>query len=148
LRSLPTSSADIKTRVENYVASLGRPQISGIGPDEKLRVIFPGAGFDASGPRANRADPLALFAMSFPEEMTKALLLEIDRMTGAVVPIKERASRIAALTTEIEQLAYVEEALIADASANGEPIERAPSAPPQAVLGLRIAAAPKSTRAA
>jgi hypothetical protein len=54
------------------------------------------------------------------------------------VPIKERATRIAALTDEIDQLAYVEEALVAVAIADGEDVQRSPSAPPQAVLGVRV----------
>jgi hypothetical protein len=63
------------------------------------------------------------------------------------VPIKEGATRIAALIDEIEQLAYVEKALVAAAIASGEDVQRSPDAPPQAVLGVRVAAT-KSSRAA
>jgi hypothetical protein len=64
------------------------------------------------------------------------------------VPIKERATRIAALTDEIDQLAAVEEALVAVAIADGEDVQRSPSAPPQAALQVRVAEAVKSSRAA
>jgi hypothetical protein len=64
------------------------------------------------------------------------------------VPIKERATRIAALIDEIERLSYVEEALAAAAIARGEAVQRSPSAPPQAVLQVRVAEAVKSSRAA
>jgi hypothetical protein len=136
LRALPTSADDIRLRVENYVRGMARPQITGIGKNERLRVIFPGAGYDTRGPREDRADPLALMALLFPAEMTAALMREA---ASDVVPIKERGSRIAALTTEIGQLAYVEEALIERATANGEHPERSPNASPQVVLQVRIA---------
>jgi hypothetical protein len=63
---------------------------------------------------------------------------EIERMTSDVVPIKERGPRIAALTDEIERLAYVEEALVAAAIAK---------TPPAVVLQVRIAEATKSRAA-
>jgi hypothetical protein len=62
--------------------------------------------------------------------------------------MKERATRIAALTDEIEQLAYVEEALAAAAIADGEDVQRSPNAWPQAALGAKVAEATKSSRAA
>jgi hypothetical protein len=73
--------------------------------------------------------------MLFPEQMTSALLQEIDAMTSSVIPIKERGPRIAALVEEIEQLEYLEEALIA---VNGENVQRSTNASPQAVLGVRV----------
>jgi hypothetical protein len=62
------------------------------------------------------------------------------------VPVKERATRIAALTDEIEQLAYVDEALVA--AAIGEDVQRSSNAWPQAVLGVKVVEATKSSRAA
>jgi hypothetical protein len=55
----------------------------------------------------------------------------------------ERKKRIAVLETEIAELAYVEEALVA----KGEDEQRSRDAPLAAVLGVRIAKA-KSSRAA
>jgi hypothetical protein len=52
------------------------------------------------------------------------------------------------LISQIEQLAYVEEALVAAAIANGEAVERSSKAPPAAVLGVRIAEAKKPARVA
>jgi hypothetical protein len=136
LRALPTSSSDIEERVKNYVESMARPTISGIGPGEKLRVFWPGAGFGPSGPNEHKADPLAMPALLHPDEMTAALLREVERMTSGVVPIKDRASRISALTTEIEKLGYLEEVLI---ERSDESIERSPNALPQTVLQVRVA---------
>ena len=144
LRSLPTPSADIEERVRHYVQSLAGPTITGLGKGEKLKVIFPGAGFDSNGPREGRAEVLPLIAMLFPTEMTVALMREIEHMTSGVIPIKERGSRIAALTAELEQLSYVEEVLVAAALANGRDVQRS-QASPQAVLGVRIAET-KATR--
>jgi hypothetical protein len=136
LRALPTPSADIERRLRDYVHSMARPQISGIGKGEKLRVFWPGCGWDSSGPRDDRADILPMMALLHGDAMVAALMREIER--NDPVPIKERATRIAALTDEIEQLAYVEEALVAAAIASGEDVQRSPGAPPHAVLGVRV----------
>jgi hypothetical protein len=40
---------------------------------------------------------------------------------------------------ELDELHRVEEALVAAAIATGEPVYRSPSAPPAAVLGVRVA---------
>ena len=47
--------------------------------------------------------------------------------------------RLAALERELDELHRVEEAVIATVLATGEPVHRSPSAPPTAVLGVRIA---------
>jgi hypothetical protein len=62
----------------------------------------------------------------------------------------ERSSRRAALANQIEQLAYLEEALVEQSQAAGAPVERSSSAPPAAVLGVRVIAeeARSGTRAA
>jgi hypothetical protein len=125
-----------------------RPTITGIDEGEKFKVIWPGAGFDSRGPREDRADVLPLMALLCPDAMTAALMREVERMTNDPVPQAERKKRIAALEQEIEQLAYVEEALVAAAIAEGEDVHRSPSAPPQAVLQVRVAEATKSSRAA
>jgi hypothetical protein len=115
---------------------------------ERLKVIWPGAGWDTRGPREDRAEVLPMMALLFPDAMTAALMSEVERMASDPVPIKERATRIAALTDEIEQLAFLEEALIAAAAADGKDVQRSPNARPQAVLGVRIAEAVKNPRAA
>ena len=86
--------------------------------------------------------------MALGDAMVAALMREVERMGSYPVPIKERAARIAALTDEIEQLAYVEEALIAAATSDGEDVQRSPNASPQAVLGVKVVKATKSSRAA
>jgi hypothetical protein len=147
LRSIPTASADIEAKIRSYVESLGRPTITGIGSREKLKVVWPGAGFDNRGPREDRADVLPLMALLHGEAMVAALMQEVERMTSGILPIKDRGARIAALSNEIEQLAYVEEALVSAAIAEGMDVERSPSALPQAVLQVRIAEAKRSRAA-
>jgi hypothetical protein len=53
--------------------------------------------------------------------------------------VAQRPPRIAALERELDELQRVEEALVAAAVAAGEPVHRSPSAPPAAVLGVRVA---------
>jgi hypothetical protein len=139
LRAIPTTADDIEERVRAYVEGLGKPQISGLGHGEKLRVLWPGAGFGPSGPREDRADPLALQAFLHPDTMVQRLLRQIERVTAGAMPIKERSARIAKLEDELNELAFVEEALVAAAIANGEDVQRSPNALPQAVLGVRVA---------
>jgi hypothetical protein len=87
-------------------------------------------------------------ALLFPAEMTAALMREVERMTSGATPIGQRAARIAALEAELAELAYIEEVLVAAAIAEGEDVQRSPSAPPQAVLQVRVAEGTKSSRAA
>ena len=44
LRAVPIASPEIRRRVEQYVHSLGRPRVTGIGEGETLRAIWPGDG--------------------------------------------------------------------------------------------------------
>ena len=46
---------------------------------------------------------------------------------------------LTALDRELDELHRVEEALVVNAIAAGEPVHRSPSAPPAAVLGVRVA---------
>jgi hypothetical protein len=147
LRATPTPSEDIEQRIREYVYSLARPTISGIGDGERLKVIWPGAGWDTRGPIEHRAEVLPMMALLFPNAMVAALMTEVDAMVNDPLPQAERKTRIAELEAEIERLYYTEEALLCT---NGASAERSPSAPPQAVLQVRIAEAAKrvSTRAA
>jgi hypothetical protein len=138
LRGLPTVPADIESRVRTYVESLGKPTISGLGKSERLKVCWPGAGFDEKGPK-EKADPLALCALLFPDAMIEALTRQIERQTPNVIPIKDRSARIAALETKLIDLAYVEEALVTAAIADGKDVQRSPNTAPQAVLQVRVA---------
>jgi hypothetical protein len=148
LCALPTSSADIEQRIRADVEGLARPTISGIGKGEKLRITWPGCGWDSSGPRTDRAEVLPLMALLFPAEMTAALMREVERMTSGATPVGQRAARIAALEAELAELAYIEEVLVAAALANGADVQRSPNAPPEAILGVQIVAPTKSSRAA
>jgi hypothetical protein len=149
LRAVPTPAPDVKQRIEDYVHGLGRPTITGIGKGERLKVVWGGSGWNSSGPREDRAEVLPMMALLFPDEITDRLMSEVERTANDPVPIKERAVRIAALTDEIEQLAYVEEALVAAAIADGEDVQRSPNASPQAVLGVKVLVeAKRASRAA
>jgi hypothetical protein len=148
LRAAPTPSADIEQRIRHYVHTMARPQITGIGRGERLKIVWPGADFDTRGPREDSAKVLPMMALLFPDAMTAALISEVERMANDPLPQAARQKRIAALEHEIEQLAYVEEALVAVAIAEGEDVQRSSSAPPQAVLGVRVVEAKRVMRAA
>jgi hypothetical protein len=49
------------------------------------------------------------------------------------------SSRVAALERELDELHCVEEMLVVAALAAGSSVHRSPSAPPAAVLGVRVA---------
>jgi hypothetical protein len=104
LRAIPTPSADIKERIERYVADMGRPQITGLCEGERLKVIWPGAGWDNSGPREGRADVLALMALLHAGAMVDALLREVERMVNGPVPLADRPKRISELAALLETL--------------------------------------------
>jgi hypothetical protein len=139
LRRIPVPSPDLRGRVERRIADLGAPAVRGIGAGEELKIVWPGAKQTASGPDERSCEPLAMFAMLFPEKLADAAMAEAERMANDPVPRSERPARIAALEREIDELSHVEEALIDAAVARGETVHRSPSALPQAVLGVRIA---------
>jgi hypothetical protein len=91
---------------------------------------------------------LPLLALLHGDAMVAALMREVERMANDPLPQAERKKRIAELEAEISELAYVEEALVAAAIAEGEDVQRSSSAPPQAVLQVRVAESTKSSRAA
>ena len=55
------------------------------------------------------------------------------------LPVAHRAPRIAALERQLDDLDRMEEVLVVAAIAAGQPVHRSPSAPPPAVLGVRVA---------
>jgi hypothetical protein len=136
LKAVPTPSADIKERMARYVAEMARPTISGVGDGERLRVIWPGSGFDSSGPRENRADNLSMTALVHREAMVDALMREVERMANDPLPPAARQKRIAELQAEIDTLQR--QALALGAGTSG--------LPPAVVLGVRVAET-KATRA-
>ena len=85
------------------------------------------------------ADPLALLAALFPDRMLALVMGEVERMANDPLPVAQRAPRIAALERELDDLRRVEEALVAAAIAAGSSVHRSLSAPPTAVLGVRVA---------
>jgi hypothetical protein len=124
LRAVPTLSSDIEMRVREYVASLARPTVTGLALGERLQVSWPD-------------DVIAVLALLPPDQMTNALLKEIDRLANLPMPLPQRKRRIAELQAEIDTLQR--QALALGAGTSG--------LPPAVVLGVRIAEA-KSSRAA
>jgi hypothetical protein len=89
LRAVQVPPPDIKERVREYVATLARPKVSGIG--QQLRVTWPN-------------DTAAVLALLLPEQMTSALLQEIERQSNLPMPLPQRKRRIAELQAEIDTL--------------------------------------------
>jgi hypothetical protein len=147
LRRAPAPSSDIEARVRDYLRGLA-PKVRGIGPGERLSIIFPGA---QSSPghgyiSEHTCDPLALLAALFPDRMLALVMGEVECMANDPLPVAQRPARIAALERQLDQLHRVEEVLVAAAIAANEPVHRSPSAPPAAALGVRVAG--KVSRAA
>jgi hypothetical protein len=129
LRAVPTPSADIEQRVRDYVQSMARPDISGVGSGERLKVIWPGSGWDSSGPREHRADILPMMALLHGDAMVAALMAEITRVANDPMSPAQRAARIRELTDEIDRLQRQALALGAHAA----------DAPPWVLLGVKLA---------
>jgi hypothetical protein len=94
LRKVPVPSSDIAARVREYVASLVRPQIDGIGEGETLHVSWPNNNMIAT-----------------PEQITNIVLGEIDRLANLPMPLPQRKRRIAELQAEIDELRWQARAL-------------------------------------
>ena len=122
LRAVPVPSSDIEARIREYVAALARPQVSGIATGQRLQVIWP--------------DDVIALALLLPDQMTNALLKEIDRLANLPMPLPQRKKRIGELEAAIETLQRQALALGAGTSA----------LPPAVVLGVRVAS--RSSRAA
>ena len=71
--------------------------------------------------------------------MLTLVMGEVERMANDPLPVAQRPPRIAALERALDELHRVEETLVAAAIAAGQPVHRSPSAPPAAVLGVRVA---------
>ena len=71
--------------------------------------------------------------------MLALVMGEVERMANDPLPMAQRAPRIAALERELDELHRVEETLVSVAITAGQPVHRSPSAPPAAVLGVRVA---------
>jgi hypothetical protein len=145
LRRAPAPSEDVEARVRGYLRGLA-PKVRGIGVGERLSIVWPGAQTPTAYIAEHTCDPLALLAALFPDRMLSLVMTEVERMANDPLPVAERPARIAALERELDDLHRVEEVLVAAAIAAGQPVHRSPSAPPAAVLGVRIEA--KATRAA
>jgi hypothetical protein len=138
MRRAPAPSEDIKERVRDYVRRLA-PKVRGIGVGERLSIVWPGAQTANQYISEHTADALSLVAALFPDRMLALVMGEVERMANDPLPVAQRPPRIAALERELGELHRVEEVLVAAAIAAGQPVYRSPSAPPAAVLGVRVA---------
>jgi hypothetical protein len=138
LRRAPAPSHDIEARVRHYVRGLA-PKVRGVGVGERLSIVWPGAQSSSGYISEHTCDPLALLAALFPDRMLALVMGEVERMANDPLPVAQRAPRIAALERELDELHRIEEALVAAATAVNQPVHRSPSAPPAAVLGVRVA---------
>jgi hypothetical protein len=140
LRRAPAPSEDIEARVRDYVRGLA-PKVRGVGVGKRLSIVWPGAQSSSGSGYISEhtCDPLALVAALFPDRMLSLVMTEVERMANDPLPMAQRAPRVAALERELDELHRVEETLVADAIAVGEPMHRSPSAPPSAVLGVSVA---------
>jgi hypothetical protein len=138
LKRAPAPSTDIEARVRDYVAKLA-PTVQGVGADERLSIVWgPGAQQSSTFLQERTCDPLALLAALFPDRLIALAMSEVERMANDPLPIAERPPRIAVLDRELEELSYIEEALVVAAIMAGRAVHRSPSVPPAAVLGVRI----------
>jgi hypothetical protein len=138
LRRAPAPSDDIEARVRGYLRGLA-PKVRGIGVGERLSIVWPGAQTPSGYISEHTCDPLALIAALFPDRMLSLVMTEVERMANDPLPVAQRPPRIAALEREMEGLRRVEEVLVAAAIAAGQAVHRSTSAPPAAVLSVRVA---------
>jgi hypothetical protein len=71
--------------------------------------------------------------------MLSLVRTDVEHMANDPLPVTQRPPCIAALGRELDEPHRVEEVLVVAGIAAGEPVHRSPSAPPPAVLGVRIA---------
>jgi hypothetical protein len=146
---------DIQRRVTAYVehlAAKAKPVVQGLGADQRLAVLWPiqhdMSRVNLQGYDEANAHALMMIAACAPEQLTARIMEEIAIAASTPLPVAERAPRIAELQRKVEGLAYIEEALVAVAIANGEPVCRRGEAPPAAVLLVKVVAAEEAIRAA
>ena len=104
LASVPVPSADIKQRVKQYVAALGRPTVSGVTDGKKLEVSWP----------SNSA--VSLLAVLLPDKIVEVILAEIERAANVPLPFEQRRKRMVELRRQIDTLQRQAMALGADTS--------------------------------
>ena len=76
----------------------------GIGPGERLSIIWPGAQVRSGYIAEHTCDPLALLAALFPDRMLTLVMGEVEWMANDPLPVAQRPPRIAALERELDEL--------------------------------------------
>jgi hypothetical protein len=131
LKAAPTPSPDISERIRTRINELAKDgvTVTGVGANQTLKIVWPGAPYLASGHDEKSANALSVLALLFPEQMATVALAEVERAANATLSPDKRPARLAALHAEIERLQRIESAL------SDRP---APDAPAEVVLGVRV----------
>jgi predicted nucleic acid-binding Zn-ribbon protein len=114
LSAIPVPASDIESRVQEYVNALARPKVTGVATGQRLQVTWPD-------------DVIAVLALLLPDQMTSALVQDVERQSNAPMPLAERKKRIAELKAQVDTL---QRAALALGDSNG--------LPPEVVLGVRV----------
>jgi hypothetical protein len=85
LRAVPVPAPDIQQKIEDYVRSMARPKVSGVGNGEKLDVDWP------------NNNVVSMMALLHGEAMVEVLMKEVDRTANSPMPPAARQKRITKL---------------------------------------------------
>lgn len=143
LETAPVPSDDLGERLRDYVFGMAGPMIGGVGTGQQLWIRWPthlhateqNGGYAPGG----RADPLALIAWLFRDQMVERLVADVQEAVERTAPLAERPKLIADLRLHLRDLERMEEALIEQAHARGHNhVTRHFDAAVPAVLGIAI----------
>jgi hypothetical protein len=115
LDRVPVPSSNIELHVRDYVASFGRPKVTGV-EGSRLQVTWPSE------------DAISLCALLMPDKMTEVILKGVNRAANDPLPLPQRKQRIAELRRTIDDLQRAALSLGGDSY----------SLPEQVILGVRV----------
>jgi hypothetical protein len=140
----PPPKAELRKRVKAHVQDLAERGCPVVSVDaNRTNLAFRWRSYQALTPGMSGDDVAATLAWLFPDDMTKRLLAEVDRMPEPAIALSadDKRNRVAELKAKIDALEREEEALVEKAHADGYVVARRPDALPAAVLGVVIARA-------
>lgn len=142
LAKVPTPSADIEARVRDHIAELAqraKPYVRGVSAGETLSVRWPpkptSTVMDTAFWTMDTCNPLLLAALLHPDQLADVILTQIAREANTGLTVKQRETRIAKLTDDIDQLQRDASDLVFYLVQSGH-VETFHQAPPEAVLGV------------
>jgi hypothetical protein len=116
LTSQSVPSNDLPRRVRQYVGSLAHKcMVQGIGEGQTLRILWPvderaATSRNGDGFMLNQVNPLYLAALLHPMDLTRCIMSSIEQ--SQPMPKEERAERIAEVTQQLRDLAYLHAHLV------------------------------------